>query len=193
MTRSVDTTVPANHQQATDQSTDKASQKVSDVVTQQPGGSQMPAFLALCADQVRSAVSDAMADIQALERTLYRCIDDTEAIARAVGSKQFDKLDAAVDRMSEQRQEAMMSVQFADRLAQRLDHCQHNLEELAKIATLATIEIPEGQWHALLDDVQQNLTMAEERQVFNRHYPRTGANESSQRDDDGPDPDLILF
>ena len=110
----------------------------------------------LCADQVTAAVAEAQGEIAGLTAALLDAAEQTQ------------RLSATTDDGTIQTkvQHACSRLQFADRLSQRLANVSSNLGVFADLLRTTPLPLERAHWNALLDTMQANFTMADERLMF---------------------------
>jgi len=68
--------------------------------------------------------------------------------------------------MSEAMSLALVKLQFADRLGQRLSNVRDNLARLAELMSSPDVSVTEKSWSDFLVDVRASFTMEDERRIF---------------------------
>jgi len=132
-------------------------------------------FLELGAAQLDAAMREAEARVAQLAAAVTGVATDARAIAEQAGqleSKDADQVEAAQARirelavaLTEHVGAAVMSLQFYDKLIQRLTHVRDGLA----IPSDSTAEPGQGansDWNAMLEQVRSRYSMVEERVLF---------------------------
>ena len=120
-------------------------------------GELLARFIALSANQIRSAYDDARTDTEALcaaVLTMASELDrvETEALAAASGT-------------------ALKHLQFIDRLQQRLANVAANLDRAAQHVRADDAVESSPAWSALIEAARASFTMESERAAFDSIFP----------------------
>ena len=124
-------------------------------------------MLELAAAQIHVAMRDSSLSVEALMgafTTMVERLQGLEASIRASG--QGEELGQGVHQVSQAMDEALVALQFADRLAQRLEHVEHGLGYLAELLASPEQVASPPAWHRLQDEIRSRYTTEEERIMF---------------------------
>lgn len=129
-------------------------------------------LLELCADQIRTAIDEALHEVDGLSVSVLDTARHASALLSAGGEQSpggnnaNDFASADIQALQQSVQDTYMQLQFADRLHQRLSNVAKNLAGLAKLMQQIGLPITDIEWLAFLNEARGNFTMKQERQMF---------------------------
>ena len=130
--------------------------------------SETARLLALNVAQIHTGLSEGDSSIDTLSSSfqlLANFCDEIQQIEQTDSESKLAEVKQIAASMSGQVNNAIMAFQFYDRLCQRLDHVQNNLNMLSGLITdEAHIENADG-WQALRDKIKSSYTMETEHQM----------------------------
>lgn len=130
--------------------------------------SETARLLALNVAQIHTGLSEGDSSIDTLSSSfqlLANFCGEIQQIDNTGDNAQLEEVKQIASSMSGQVNNAIMAFQFYDRLCQRLDHVQSNLNMLSGLITDEMhIDNAEG-WQALRDKIKSSYTMETEHQM----------------------------
>ena len=123
-------------------------------------------------DQIKAALDEAFAEIDALSGAVLDTARHANALLDAIKARKPDVNPAdesdSVDGQALQKavQDTFMRLQFADRLNQRLSNVSTNLTGLAELVRSTERPITDIQWAEFLQQTRATFTMEPEREMF---------------------------
>jgi predicted methyltransferase MtxX (methanogen marker protein 4) len=128
----------------------------------------------LAAGQVEAAMRDSNSSVEVLMDTFTSLAETLQVIDTAVETLPDTVGNGMVKAeirdntrvVSDKVHQAIIAFQFYDKLAQRLDHVCHSLEELSGIVGDRGRLYSPGEWANLQEQIMSKYTMVEERAMF---------------------------
>ncbi|MDD3482540.1 Hpt domain-containing protein [Azovibrio restrictus] len=124
-------------------------------------------MLELAAGQIHVAMRDSNLSVEALMGafgTMAERLQHLESRLQAISGDEV--LGAEMHEVSSAMDEALVALQFYDRLAQRLEHVEHGLGHLATLLADAGQRGELQAWEALQEEIRSRYTTEEERIMF---------------------------
>ncbi len=141
----------------------------------------------LCVDQIKAALDQAFAEIDALSGAVLDTARHANALLDTVKAQNPDinpaNESASGDGQALQQavQKACSRLQFADRLNQRLSNVSTNLTGLAELMQCNDLSITGNKWTEFLKQARRTFTMEPERQMFDALFAAAVADVSTER------------
>ncbi len=126
----------------------------------------------LCVDQIKVALDEALAEIDALSGAVLDTARHANALLDTVKAQNPDlnpaneSASGAGQALQQAVQNAYSRLQFADRLNQRLSNVSTNLTGLAELMQANELSIAGNKWTEFLKQARRTFTMEPERQMF---------------------------
>jgi len=124
----------------------------------------------LCARQIDAGIEEAFGEISDLSQSLLRAAGYASDLGAARKDPQHHaavcRPEQVLESMSEAMSLALVKLQFADRLGQRLSNVRDNLARLAELMSSPDVSVTEKSWSDFLVDVRASFTMEDERRIF---------------------------
>lgn len=133
-------------------------------------------FVELCADQIKAAIDEALCEIDVLSRTFLDTARLASELLCVIGdpipdaSPVNDSVLADSRALQQTLQNAVMRLQFADRLNQRLSNVSRNLTNLAGLMQSTDLPITDTRWTGFLKETRVMFTVEPERQMFDAMF-----------------------
>lgn len=123
-------------------------------------------MLELAAAQIHAAMRDSNLSVAVLSESFTAMAASMHGLQARLRDSGPPELEARVDEAGAAMDQALIAMQFYDRLAQRLEHVEHGLGHLAQLLSdPARIAAPPA-WQALQAEIQSRYTTEEERTMF---------------------------
>ena len=141
----------------------------------------------LCVDQIKVALDEAFAEIDALSGAVLDTARHANALLDTVKARNPDinpaneSASGAGQALQQAVQNAYSRLQFADRLNQRLSNVSTNLTGLAELMQANDLSITDNKWTEFLKQTRRTFTMEPERQMFDALFAAAVANVSTER------------
>ena len=124
-------------------------------------------MLELAAAQIHVAMRDSSLSVEALMGAFTTMVERLQGLeARIRINQQDEELGDGVHQVSAAMDEALMALQFYDRLAQRLEHVEHGLGHLAELLASPERVASPPAWSGLQEEIRSRYTTEEERIMF---------------------------
>lgn len=124
-------------------------------------------MLELAAAQIHVAMRDSSLSVEALMGAFTTMVERLQGLeARIRVNEQDEELGDGVHQVSAAMDEALMALQFYDRLAQRLEHVEHGLGHLAELLASPERVASPPAWSGLQEEIRSRYTTEEERIMF---------------------------
>lgn len=130
--------------------------------------SETARLLALNVAQIHTGLSEGDSSIDTLSSSfqlLANFCGQIQQMDNSEGNPQVEEVKQIADSMSGQVNNAIMAFQFYDRLCQRLDHVQNNLNMLSGLITDEAHIINAEGWQELRDKIKSSYTMETEHKM----------------------------
>ena len=139
----------------------------------------------LCAEQIRAAIKEASADIEALSLSVLDTARHAEQLIEPARAPDSRPLREAV-------RSASSRLQFADRLNQRLSNTAANLAALAEFMRASEQPISDAGWPVFLDAARARFTMEQERRMFDAVFGTAPSTDAVDAGRQGPGEHLLF-
>lgn len=124
-------------------------------------------MLELAAAQIHVAMRDSNLSVEALMGAFGTMAERLQRLeSRLQASAGDEALGAEMHQVSSAMDEALVALQFYDRLAQRLEHVEHGLDHLAALLADAGQRGALQAWEGLQEEIRSRYTTEEERIMF---------------------------
>lgn len=130
--------------------------------------SETARLIALNVAQIHTGLNEGDASIDTLSNSfqlLANFCDEIQQMDNTDANNQLEHVKQIAGSMSGQVNNAIMAFQFYDRLCQRLDHVQSNLNMLSGLITDEEHIANADGWQALRDKIKSSYTMETEHQM----------------------------
>ena len=134
----------------------------------------------LCAEQIRAAVEEASSEIESLSIAVLDTARHADSLlergspARGENGAGSNDVEDQSRPLREAALSASASLQFADRMSQRLSNTASNLAALAELMQSTERSISDEDWSAFLDAARARFTMEHERRMFDAVFETAG-------------------
>ncbi len=141
----------------------------------------------LCVDQIKVALDEAFAEIDALSGAVLDSARHANALLDTVKARNPDinpaneSASGAGQALQQAVQNAYSRLQFADRLNQRLSNVSTNLTGIAELMQSNELSITGNKWTEFLKQTRRTFTMESERQMFDALFAASVAEVSTER------------
>ena len=158
-----------------------------------PGGHDAAQLVELCADQIQSALTEALAEIGELSVAV---LDTARHAGELLGQVQGDSAEAGIppagsEPLRQAAARASSRLQFADRLSQRVSNVSSNLTALATLMKSSDRPLTNERWRGFLLEARNRFTMEQERLMFDAVFGTAPSGQDVAEDDASED--LIFF
>lgn len=124
-------------------------------------------MLELAAAQIHVAMRDSSLSVESLMGAFSTMVERLQGLESRIREKnQDEELGDGVHQVSSAMDEALMALQFYDRLAQRLEHVEHGLGHLAELLGSPERVASLQAWNGLQEEIRSRYTTEEERIMF---------------------------
>ena len=120
--------------------------------------------LRLAVAQMHCALEEGHPQVDTLSQTITLMHEAVNQLRDLVPQATGNGVLATHEMLAQQLGQAVLAVQFYDRLAQRMGHVRHSLELLEQ--TLSSEDQSSQHWHRMLDAIRATYTMEDEKRVF---------------------------
>ncbi len=145
-------------------------------------------LVGLCASQIMAAIEEASDDIDALSHSFFDTAGYASSAQQSVNrycvASDKDALLNDFCAIQQAVRDAGTSLQFADRLNQRLSNVSNSLVGLAALLQPIGLPVSATQWSAFIEQVRADYTMEQERQLFDAVFTTLAGASSAERDPD---------
>lgn len=122
-------------------------------------------MLELAAAQIHVAMRDSSVSVEALMGAFTTMVERFQGLEARIRAEDPEG-NEGVSQVSSAMDEALMALQFYDRLAQRLEHVEHGLGHLAELLGNPERIASPPAWTSLQDEIRSRYTTEEERIMF---------------------------
>ncbi len=159
-------------------------------------GDDAARLVELCADQIQSALAEALAEIGELSVAVLDTARHAGDLLGQVNDSASSPEAGALANGSESLRQAAASassrLQFADRLSQRMSNVSSNLNALAVLMKSSDGPLTHERWQGFLLEARGRFTMEQERRMFDAVFGTSTSEQDVVENNDASD-DLIFF